>query len=70
MSELLQYRFPVADAETAPGEGPGLAGHAVGNLLIAAMTAIEGGDFEEGVRQINRDPRRARPGRAGLGRRR
>jgi uncharacterized cofD-like protein len=26
----------------------------VGNLLIAAMTAIEGGDFEEGVRQVNR----------------
>ncbi|HUP55108.1 MAG TPA: gluconeogenesis factor YvcK family protein [Methylomirabilota bacterium] len=54
MNELLQYRFPVADAETASGEGPGLAGHAVGNLLLAAMTAIEGGDFEEGVRRINR----------------
>jgi uncharacterized cofD-like protein len=50
MSELLQYRFP-ADAE---GEAHGLAGHAVGNLLLAAMTAVEGGDFEEGVRQINR----------------
>jgi uncharacterized cofD-like protein len=46
MSELLQYRFPV--------EGPGLGGHAVGNLLLAAMTAVQGGDFEEGVRQINR----------------
>jgi uncharacterized cofD-like protein len=54
MNELLQYRFPVADAETGSGEGPGLAGHAVGNLLLAAMTAIEGGDFEEGVRRINR----------------
>ncbi len=31
-----------------------LAGHPVGNLLIAAMTAIEQGDFEEGVRTINR----------------
>lgn len=55
MNELLQYRFPVAGPDGAPPqEGPGLAGHAVGNLLLAAMTAIEGGDFEEGVRRINR----------------
>jgi len=54
MNELLQYRFPVAEGESAVGEGPGLAGHAVGNLLLAAMTAIENGDFEEGVRRINR----------------
>jgi uncharacterized cofD-like protein len=58
MSELLQYRFPVADGSTVSGlpasEGQGLAGHALGNLLLAAMTAIEGGDFEEGVRKINR----------------
>ena len=50
MGELLQFRFP----ET---EGPGsevLGGHAVGNMLIAAMCAIEDGDFEEGVRQMNR----------------
>ena len=61
MGELLQYRFP-PDGEIATGAsgtrddaGPDrLAGHAVGNLLIAAMTAIEGGDFEEGVRQVNR----------------
>ena len=32
----------------------GLAGHAVGNLLIAAMSAIEGGDVEEAVRRVNR----------------
>lgn len=50
MSELLQYRFPAS----AEGGADGLAGHAVGNLLLAAMTAVEGGDFEEGVRQINR----------------
>ena len=50
MNDLLQYRFP----ETAEGEAPGLGGHAVGNLLLAAMTAVEGGDFEEGVRRINR----------------
>ena len=57
MRELLQYRFPGASA-AGPAEpldvGTGaLAGHAVGNLLIAALTAIEGGDFEEGVRQMH-----------------
>ena len=57
MSELLGYRFPggyQADGvpiETEPG---GLGGHAVGNLLLAALTALEGGDFEEGVRRMNR----------------
>lgn len=49
MGELLQYRFP-----GQVGETEGLSGHAVGNLLIAALTAIEDGDFEEGVRQMNR----------------
>jgi len=57
MSKLLGYRFPGFGrgesglVETSPG---GLSGHAVGNLLLAAMTAIEGGDFEEGVRRMNR----------------
>jgi uncharacterized cofD-like protein len=53
MAELLQYRFPArtSDGQEEPG---GLAGHAVGNLLIAAMCAIEDGDFEEGVRRMNR----------------
>jgi uncharacterized cofD-like protein len=57
MRELLGYRFPgghdVAGGpiQTQPG---GLGGHAMGNLLLAAMTAIEGGDFEEGVRRMNR----------------
>jgi uncharacterized cofD-like protein len=50
MSDVLQYRFP----EGAGGDAQGLAGHALGNLLIAAMTAVEGGDFESGVRAINR----------------
>jgi uncharacterized cofD-like protein len=65
MGRLLQYRFPGPDGGAAatdggdPPAGDGtvpdrLAGHAVGNLLIAAMAAIEGGDFEEGVRQMNR----------------
>jgi uncharacterized cofD-like protein len=49
MSEVLQYRFPGAEGDTH-----GLGGHALGNLLIAAMTAVEGGDFEDGIRLMNR----------------
>ncbi len=48
MGRLLSYRFPLAD-----GVDPSYAGHAFGNLLIAALTAVTG-DFEEGVRQSNR----------------
>ena len=48
MTRLLQYRFP----QERPGQA-GLSGHAFGNLLIAALSAVEG-DFEEGVRQSNR----------------
>ncbi|MEO7664361.1 MAG: gluconeogenesis factor YvcK family protein [Candidatus Limnocylindrales bacterium] len=57
MSEFLGYRFPGGrkvegrPVETEPG---GLGGHAIGNLLIAALTAVEGGDFEEAVRRMNR----------------
>jgi uncharacterized cofD-like protein len=51
MSELLQYRFP-AGRDGAPEAG--LAGHPVGNLLLAAMIALEDGDVEEGVRRLNR----------------
>lgn len=55
MQELLQYRFPTSDIERSAGDDPGgLAGHAVGNLLLAALTAIEHGDFEESVRRLNR----------------
>jgi uncharacterized cofD-like protein len=46
MADLLQYRFGDDDAS--------LSGHAVGNLLIAAMHAIDGGDFESAVREMNR----------------
>jgi uncharacterized cofD-like protein len=53
MSEVLQYRFPAPDGATA-SDGHGLGGHALGNLLIAAMTAVEGGDFEDGIRLMNR----------------
>ncbi len=57
MTRLLHYRFlpsmpgigqPPANDETTP-----FAGHAFGNLLIAALTDITG-DFEEAVRQSNR----------------
>jgi uncharacterized cofD-like protein len=57
MSDLLGYRFPGFErgesglVETQPG---GLGGHPIGNLLLAALTALEGGDFEEGVRRMNR----------------
>ncbi|HEU6439806.1 MAG TPA: gluconeogenesis factor YvcK family protein [Terriglobales bacterium] len=47
MTELLQYRFPGA-------AGASLGGHTIGNLLLAAMSSIQGDDFEEGVRQMNR----------------
>ncbi len=65
MGRLLQYRFPgrrpavtadpdvvrSRDAETASA---GLAGHAVGNLLLAALVELEGGDFEQAVRELGR----------------
>jgi uncharacterized cofD-like protein len=54
MSELLQYRFPGSPTDPTMASGGTIGGHAVGNLLIAAMTAIQGGDFEEGLRQMNR----------------
>jgi uncharacterized cofD-like protein len=47
MTQLLQYRFP-GDGEAS------LGGHTIGNLLIAAMASVQGDDFEEGVRQMNR----------------
>ncbi len=53
MSEVLQYRFPGPDGGEGT-DGRGLGGHALGNLLIAAMTAVEGGDFEDGIRLMNR----------------
>jgi uncharacterized cofD-like protein len=38
----------------ASGYGEGLRDHAFGNLLIAAMCAINGGDFEKAVRETSR----------------
>lgn len=64
MGRLLQYRFPVPEGIVRAGEPsprleggmpePGLAGHAIGNLLLAALCAVEDGDFEEAVREMNR----------------
>ena len=34
--------------------GGGLGGHAMGNLLLAALVEVQGGDFEQGVREMNR----------------
>ncbi len=65
MAALLQYRFPVTEPEgpAEPGLPPlrdaeqlsvGVGGHAVGNLLLAALVELEDGDFEEAVREMNR----------------
>src|SRR4029079_8406807 len=54
MGELLEHRFAGSPADTGPEAGGPLGGHPVGNLLLAAMTQLEGGDFEEGVRPANR----------------
>jgi uncharacterized cofD-like protein len=48
MTDLFQFRF------RGKGTGDGLRDHAFGNLLIAAMTEISGGDFEQAVRETSR----------------
>jgi uncharacterized cofD-like protein len=54
MGELLEHRFAGTPSDAAPESGGPLGGHPVGNMLLAAMTQLEGGDFEEGVRRANR----------------
>jgi uncharacterized cofD-like protein len=44
LSQMLSYRFPL---------GTGLAGHSLGNLILAAMKDING-DFVSGVREMSR----------------
>lgn len=44
LSKILEYRFQT---------GTGLAGHSLGNLILAAMSDITG-DFVTGVREMNR----------------
>ena len=54
MQRLLSYRFPASQSANGHSTSNGdLAGHSLGNLLIAALTDITG-DFEEAVRQSNR----------------
>lgn len=56
MRRLLSYRFllpAVGQTDAKVDETTPFAGHALGNLLIAALTDITG-DFEEAVRQSNR----------------
>ena len=54
MGELLEHRFAGSPSDSAPEAGGPFGGHPVGNLLLAAMTQLENGDFEEGVRRANR----------------
>lgn len=44
LSQMLRYRFPT---------GSGLAGHSLGNLILAAMKDITG-DFVEGIKELSR----------------
>jgi uncharacterized cofD-like protein len=54
VGEVLEHRFEGRVRDAAPDAGGPLGGHAVGNVLLAAMTQLEGGDFEEGIRRANR----------------
>jgi uncharacterized cofD-like protein len=54
VGEVLEHRFEGRVQDVAPDAGGPLGGHAVGNILLAAMTQLEGGDFEEGIRRANR----------------
>ncbi|MDF2557588.1 MAG: YvcK family protein [Bacillales bacterium] len=46
LEQLFEYRF-------ADSEAPGVAGHSLGNLLLAAMTDLTG-DFAHGVREMGK----------------
>ena len=82
MGRLLQYRFPgagrrrpAAAEDVRPvarrgGAPPSLGGHAVGNLLLAALVELEHGDFEEARARDEPRPRGPRPGGARDGARR
>ena len=54
VGEVLEHRFAGSPTDSRPEHGGPLGGHPVGNILLAAMTQIEGGDFEEAVRLANR----------------
>ena len=44
MQDVMEYRF---------SRGQGLQGHSLGNLLIAAMADLNGGNFERGVNDLS-----------------
>ena len=54
VGEVLEHRFDGVPTDDGPAAGGALGGHPVGNVLLAAMTQLEGGDFEEGIRRANR----------------
>jgi uncharacterized cofD-like protein len=54
VGEVLEHRFAGTPSDPTPEAGGPLGGHPVGNILLAAMTQLEGGDFEEAVRLANR----------------
>ena len=54
VGEVLEHRFAGSPSDPTPEAGGPLGGHPVGNILLAAMTQLEGGDFEEAVRLANR----------------
>jgi uncharacterized cofD-like protein len=47
-------RDPKPKTQNPEGYGEGLRDHAFGNLLIAAMCAINGGDFERAIQETSR----------------
>ena len=54
VGEVLEHRFAGSPSDPAPEAGGPLGGHPLGNILLAAMTQLQGGDFEEAVRLANR----------------
>lgn len=56
MTELFQYRFrnQSGSGEIRENYAEGLRDHAFGNLLIAAMCAINNGDFERAIQETSR----------------
>jgi len=54
VGEVLEHRFAGSPTHDGPEAGGPLGGHPVGNILLAAMTQLEEGDFEEAVRLANR----------------
>ena len=51
---VLQQRVARAPGASTPEAGGPFGGHPLGNILLAAMTQLQGGDFEEAVRLANR----------------